>query len=94
MLFDTPPPEPATYVVAPDHRANIHDCVAATGELIDGFEAEFRDGAWWVRVWEDGENRWIALIPYDPETGMRGGDVSCGYDRETGNRIHGPTFGR
>ena len=94
MIFDAPSPAPAEYVITPDDRAAIHECVAATDETIDNFAEEFRDGDWWVRVREDGETRWITLIPYAPETGMRGGDITCGYDRETGNRIHGPTFGR
>lgn len=93
MPFDTPP-EPAEYVITPDHRAAIHDCVAAADETIGNFAAEFRDGDWYVGIREDENGLTVALIPYPPESGMRGGDITCGYDRETGNRIHGPTFGR
>ena len=93
MIIDTPPELPH-YLITPDHRAALHDCVAATDALIEGFVAEFRDGEWWVNIREDEQGLWVALIPYDPDTGMRGGDVSCGYDGESGNRIHGPTFGR
>lgn len=94
MLLIETPPEPLEYVIAPEHRAAIHDCVAATGEQITDFAAEYRDGDWWVRIREDEQGLWVALIPYDPDTGMRGGDVTCGYDRETGERMHGPSFGR
>ncbi|MEN0654205.1 MULTISPECIES: hypothetical protein [Hyphobacterium] len=93
-MFSDASPDVIEYVIAPEHRAAVHDCVSATAERIDGFDAEFRDGDWYVGIREDENGLTVALIPYPPQSGMRGGDTTCVYDRETGDRIEGPTFGR
>lgn len=93
-MFSEASPDVIEYVIRPEHRAAIEDCVSAAAETVDGFDAEFRDGDWYVGIREHEDGLTVALIPYAPETGMRGGDVTCGYDSETGDRIHGPTFGR
>ncbi|MEE2566559.1 hypothetical protein [Hyphobacterium marinum] len=97
MLFDTPPPpapEPVEYLMTPAHIEALHGCINAIGERLHGFLDDFHDGGWWVRIYENDQDGWISFIPYDPATGMRGGDMTCEFDRETGEITGEVMFGR
>jgi len=87
-------PEPSDYLMTPTHISALHHCMHAIEERVDGFGADFHDGGWWVRVAEYEGGASIAFIPYDPDTGMRGGDMTCEFDPETGDTIGEVHFGR
>lgn len=93
--LETPPaPEPVDYLMTPAHIAALHQCMHAADERVDGFSADFHEGGWWVRFHEGEAGATISFIPYDPDSGMRGGDMTCQFDPETGEIIGDVLFGR
>lgn len=96
-ILETPPApelEPSRYLITPAHITALHECMDAIGERLDGFTADFHDGGWWVHVYEHAGGSWISFIPYDPATGMRGGDMTCAFDPDTGRVTGEVMFGR
>ena len=98
LLFaaiETPPaPEPTEYLMTPAHISALHHCMHAIEDHLDGFGEDFHKGGWWVRYYEHDAGSWISFIPYDPNSGMRGGDMTCEFDRETGEVTDDVMFGR
>lgn len=93
--LETPPvPEPVDYLMTPSHIAALHHCLQAAEERVEGFSADFYDGEWWVRFHEDELGASISFIPYDPASGMRGGDMTCEFDPATGELTGEVLFGR
>jgi len=93
-LAETPAIEPVEYLIEPAHLSALHHCMHAIEDRIEGFGADFHDGGWWVSVREDEAGAWIAFIPYDPETGMQGGDMTCEFVPDTGDVVGDVMFGR
>lgn len=94
LIEPAPAPEPVQYLMTPVHIDALHHCLHAIDERIEGFAAEFHDGEWWVRITENESGHWIAFIPYDPAGGLRGGDMTCEFDAETGEITGEVMFGR